>query len=176
MAEIVKNELKYDHFYDQKNKQHYLNGTLIVLHCHHYTALYTQLALDANETELLKETARDSFRKMLNTYLKKYYTGNSIREIMELCCQYHSILGLGQMKVIFLGEDSGEVEMVASHVDEGWKKKFGIYDRPINYISAGFIEAMFEVVLGTNPKEFSAIETQSIVMGATTSKFNVIRR
>lgn len=176
MAEIVKNELKYDHYFDQKNKQHFLNDTLVVLHCHHYTVLYTQLAIDAKETDLLKETARVSFGKMLDRYFKKYYTGNSMQEIVDLCCQYHSVIGLGKMNVLFMGEDSGEVEIVSSHVDEGWKKKFGQYDSPINYITAGFIEAMFELVMGTNPKEFTAIETQSIVMGAPTSKFNVIRR
>ncbi len=176
MPVVMKNEVKYDHYFDQKRNRHYLNGVLSVLHCHHYTSLYTQLAVDAGETELLKETARDTFRDVLDGYFRENPEVDTLQAKLEIACQYYGLLGLGVMKVLFLGDDSGEVEVPSSHTDSGWIKKWGQYDKPVNYITAGYVEAMFESVLGVAPRSFMATETQSIVMGANTSKFKVVRR
>ena len=176
MAEIVKDNLKYKHHFDKKTKRHYLNGTLTVLHCHHYTTLYSQLALDAGETEIIKECARQSIRDMLATYFENN-PGDRTRETMaKLCCDYYAVLGMGKMQILNMGATSGKVTLLMSHLDAGWKKKWGTYDKPVNYITAGFIEAMFETVFDTAPKTFEAKEVQSIVMGAETSIFNVTRR
>ncbi len=175
MATFIKNELKIKHDFDPQTKRHYNNGVLSVLHCHHYSSLYSQLAVDANETELLKESAWESFREVLSEYFKNNNI-TSIADKADLACQQYAAMGLGTMKVHNINEHSGEVELLSSHTDEGWKKKWGIYDKPVNYISAGFIEAMFETVLNTPSQSFFAKETQSIAMGAETSKFKVTRR
>ena len=176
MAIVAKNEVAYNHYFDRKTKRHTINGIQSVLHCHHYTSLYTQLALDAGETALLKDCARQAF----HTVLEKYFTDNpsvaTVKERVEIGCQYYALLGLGKMQVLFLGTESGEVELLSSHTDDGWMKKWGEFDKPVNYLSAGYIEAMFETILGLEAGSFSAVETQSIVMGAATSKFKVTRR
>lgn len=176
MVDIVKNELKYKSSFDQKRKRYYLNDTLTVLHCHHYTTLYSQLALDADETSLLKECARESFREMLTTYFENHPMSRTKTELSQLCAEYYKLVGLGKMKISFMGPYSGEVVLESSHLDEGWKKKWGTYDKPVNYITAGFIEAVFETVYDTPAGMFLATETQSIVQGAETSVFNVTRR
>lgn len=176
MPSVMKNEVKYSHYFDQKTNRHYLNGILSVFHCHHYISLYTQLAVDAGETELLKECSRESFREVLDNYFQQNPETNTLQAKLEIACQYYSMLGLGNMKVLFLGDHSGEVDVPSSHTDNGWMKKWGQYDKPVNYITAGYIEAMFEVVLGVPAQTFEAVETQSIVMGAATSKFKVVRR
>ena len=66
--------------------------------------------------------------------------------------------------------------MTASHTDSGWIKKWGEYDKPVNYVTAGYIEAMFEVLMDAPDKAFAATEVESIVMGADTSKFRIVRR
>jgi hypothetical protein len=175
MATFIKNELKIKHDFDPQTKRHYNNGILSVLHCHHYSTLYTQLALDANETELLKESAWESFREMLIGYFEDNNVTSLINRA-DIACQYYAAIGLGKMQIININEHSGEVELLSSHNDEGWKKKWGKYDGPINYISAGYIEAMFEAILDQPQKSFLAKETQSIVMGSETSKFKVTRR
>lgn len=176
MAVVIKNEVKYNHHFDQKTKRHSINGVQSVFHCHHYMALYAQLAVDAGETELLKECSRDSFRKVLDTYFSENPCIDTIQTKVDIACQYYALFGLGKMNVVFLGDESGEVELLASHTDDGWKKKWGQYDKPVNYLTAGFIEALFESVLGFAPRSFSAIETQSIVMGADKSTFKITRR
>ncbi len=176
MATVVTNTVKYDHTIDQKTMRHRINGIPSVLHCHHYSSLYTQLALDAGETELLKDCARDSFRTVLSRYFAENPDIDTIEKKIDIGSQYFALLGLGTMKVLFLGRYSGEVEVPSSHVDEGWKKKWGEYDKPINYITAGFIEALFEVVQERPPRTFLAIEKESIAMGAEKSVFAVTRR
>lgn len=176
MTKVIKNEVKYDHVFDPKTKRHQINKVQSVLHCHHYTSLYTQLALDAGETDLLKECARESFRTVLDTYFANNPDVDTVQAKAEIGCQYYALVGLGKMNVMFLGDDSGVVELQASHTDDGWMKKWGVYDKPVNYITAGFIEALFELVLDLEPKSFAAMEVQSIVMGAETSEFHVTRR
>lgn len=176
MAIVTKNEVKYNHYFDRQSKRHSINGVQSVLHCHHYTSLYTQLAMDAGETELLKECARESFREVLDSYFVDNPEVDTVPSKIEIACQYYALLGLGKMAVHFLGTESGEVELLSSHTDSGWMKKWGQYDKPVNYITAGYIEALFESVQCIAPRSFNAIETQSIVMGSETSQFKVTRR
>ena len=176
MAEIINHGVKYEHCFDAKRKRHFVNGTLSVFHCHHYLTLYTQLAIDAGRTEMLKESARASFKPMLTRYFERHCTASELETRVKTVQQYYGMLGLGKMEVLFIGEESGDVELLVSHADAGWMKKWGPYDRPINYVSAGYIEAMFEVVLNTSDKAFVAKEIESIVMGAERSRFRVVRR
>ena len=176
MSVVVRNEVAYDHDFDPKTKRHSINGIQSVLHCHHYTSLYTQLAIDASETELLQECARDSFRSMLDNYFSRHGEVDSLKKKIEIGCQYYSLIGLGMMRVNSLGNDSAEVELLSSHTDDGWKKKWGTYDKPVNYITAGFIEALLESCLMLPAHSFSVQETSAIVMGAKTSTFKASRR
>lgn len=176
MAIVRENDIVYEHCFDEKTKRHKLNGIQTVLHCHHYMALYTQLAIDADETELFKTSSRESFRGMLENYFTSYKVEDSIAARVDIACKYYSLVGLGKMTVKFLGTESGSVEISSSHIDEGWIRKWGKYDKPVNYISAGFIEALFESVLDLPSHSFDAVEIESIVMGAEKSIFNVTRR
>jgi hypothetical protein len=175
MATSTKSTLIFDHVFDKETKRHYLNGHLSVFHCHHYSSLYTQLALDAQETELLAESSEEAFYEILAEYFNKHNL-TSIDERIDIACQYYAAVGLGKMRVKYLGDDGGEVELLASHVDSGWIKKWGKYDKPVNYIGVGYITAMLSAVFGEPKKTFKANERQSIVMGAETSIFNVVRR
>lgn len=175
MAIVKKSTVEYHHHFDKKTNRHYINGILSVLHCHHYTCLYTQLALDAEETDLLKECARESFRELLVHYFSTH-TIDTLEEKIEIASQYYALLGLGKLKVNYMGLYSGSVELPFSHTDSGWIKKWGVYDKPINYISGGYIEALFEVCLELPAGSFEAVEEQSIVMGASHSIFKVRRK
>ena len=175
MAIVVKKEVNYNHTFDPQTKRHEINGLQSVFHCHHFTVLYSQLAIDAGETDLLKETARNSFYKVLTSYFTNNSDIVSISEKVDIACQYFALVGLGKMEIVFLGDFSGEVKLLSSHVDNGWIKKWGTYDKPVNYISAGMIEAIFASVLDLPVNSFNAIETTSIVMGADSSLFKVTR-
>jgi hypothetical protein len=176
MVSIERGDIKYNHYFDKKTKRHFLNGIQSVFHCHHYTCLYTQLAIDADETELLKDCARESFGKSLQDYFNANLDLDTIQKKVEIAAKYYALIGLGTMVVNFLGYDSGEVELLSSHTDSGWIKKWGKTNKPVNYITAGFIEAMFDIILNQTLKTFLAIEQKSIVSGAKTSLFKVVRR
>jgi predicted hydrocarbon binding protein len=173
-AVFNKTELILDHQFDQKTSRHYLNGAVSVLHCHHYSTLYTQLAIDSGETELLEDVSEETFFNLLVNYFEEYGI-EEVEERVEIAVQYFAAVGLGKMNVIYLGETSGEIELLVSHLDSGWIKKWNNYDKPVNHIGAGYISAMFSAVNDEDMGTYKAMEIQSIVMGAETSKFKVFK-
>lgn len=174
MAHFLTTELVLDKTFDNKTKRHYLNGFNIVFHCHHYSTLYTQLALDAKETELLADVAEESFSKLLETYFIEHDI-ESLEDKIEIGEQYFAAIGLGKMQVGFVGRNSAEIFLHSSHLDSGWIKKFGKSDKPVNFISAGFITALVSNILELPLKAFKAVENQSIAMGDEVSVFKVFR-
>ena len=175
MAEFKKTKLEIDHKFDQRTNRHYLNGVQSVYHCHHYTSLYTQLAIDAGETELLQKCAEESFFNVLSGYFESSGICN-LQDRIEIACQYFSAMGLGVMEVNYLGDDSGEIELPFSLLDEGWKKKWGNFDKPVNYIGAGYMAAMFSAIMDKSVGDFAVLEVQSIVQGKKTSVFKVVKK
>jgi hypothetical protein len=175
MAKFKENNFILERYFDSRSDRHFLNGIVTVYHCHHYATLYTQLALDSGETGLLKGVAEETFYKILKDYYEKY---NIVKmfEKFELARQYFAAVGLGKMDPVFAGEFSGLVKLITSHIDQGWIKKWGKYDKPVNYIGAGFIGAMFATAFNTPPKSFNVYEWESIVMGAEQSIFNVVKQ
>ncbi len=175
MATAGENKLTLNHEFDSSRKRHYLNGHLVVLHCHHFASLYTQLAMDAEETEVLSDSSEETFHEFLVDYFKANDVTTKEARI-DVACQYFAMVGLGKINVLSMTEEDGVVELPASHVDSGWIKKWGIYGEPINFIGGGYLDAMFSAVLDKPVHTFKASEKQSIAMGAETSIFNVATR
>jgi len=164
-----------DEVFDSKDCRHYLNGKLNVLHCHHYATLYTQLADDCtmlDAKQMLAECAEDAFYAALSSYYEAHGL-TSIADRIAIAEEYYAVVGLGKMKVEFLGSEGGAVELVHSHVDEGWIKKWGKRDEPVNFIGSGYIAALFAAVLGKPTRSFDVREIASIVSGADKSEFVV---
>lgn len=168
-------KLKADKVFDFSRRRLYLNNEPIVLQCHHYTTLLTQLANDAakfNGPQIMFSTAEETFYPILIRYFKEnnvvsYENRASIVE------QYYSYVGLGLMK-INLEEHSAE--LIHSHLDEAWLKKWSVADKPVNYITQGFLAAAFSAITDDNLKAFNVQEIQSIACGAETSKFIIEKK
>lgn len=171
--------LTTQHKFDPVECRHYLNGQLSVLHCHHYAALYSRLAADVgflDGKKLLTECAEDSFYEMLKNYFATH-SDISIKDILDLGSRYYSLIGMGNMQVSYAGSDRGEVVLSSSHIDSGWLIRMGQqHDKPVNYITAGYIAALFSLAYGLMPRSFDVEESESIVMGGECSRFRVVRR
>ena len=178
MTQYRKTELVLNKTFDPKESRHRIDGDTVVLHCHHYTALYTQLAMDCSMLDakaLMSECSEDCWQD----YLSNYYKANGIVSLADRIAigeQTYAAAGLGKMRVNSAGMDSGEVTLEHSHVDEGWIKKWGKHDKPINYITAGFIAGLFAAVFEKPVRSYTATEIQSIVSGAACSRFNIVAR
>lgn len=178
MTKYKKAELVLNKVFDDKNCRHKIDGNTVVLHCHHFATLYTQLAMDCGMLDaktLLAECSEDAW----NEFLSGYYSANGITSTTEriaLAEQTYAAVGLGKMRVTCAGPESGEVTLEHSHVDEGWVKKWGKHAVPVNYIGAGFISALFAAVFNKPVRFYGATETQSIVGGAACSRFTVVVR
>jgi len=164
-------EFKPEKIFDLNRKRYFLNGEPDVFHCHHYTTLLTQLAEDAKAfygPEILFSAAEEAFYIALEKYFQSHHI-TSEQDRKEISEQYFSYIGLGLIEI----DIHGKVEIKHSHLDEGWIKKWGLWDKPVNYISQGFIAAAFSAITGNKPGTFKIQEIRSIVCGAQTSKFTV---
>lgn len=176
MATFKTTELVLDHRFNPVTSRHTINGWCSVLHCHHFATLYTQLADDCgfmDAKKLLAEVAEDSFHEMLVSY----FADHGLRTIPERIAigeQYYGAIGLGRLEVTFAGGDSGEVTLHHSHIDEGWIKKWGKREAPVNFITCGYISALFAAVFDRAPRTFVTQELESIVAGAAKSRFQTV--
>jgi len=175
MAKFTKNELALDHYFDRKQTRHYLNQELTVLHCHHYMSLYSQLADDIDFIDgkkLMADVTEETFYYTLSNY----YEDNNIHDMKDkimIAEEYYAALGMGKMTVLHVGEDSGTVELTHSHVDEGWIKKWGKRDKPVNFFTWGYVAALFSLLTNRSMGRFKVTEVESIVSGAPRSLFKL---
>ncbi len=166
--------LKVEHTFDENTYRHYLNGFLSVLHCHHYLCLTSRMAEDFDDIggrRILQETAEDTIRPLFDDYLEK----NGITRIEErlmVCAEYYSVMGLGRMK-LKAAELGGQVQLLRSHLDEGWINKWGKHDKHVNFFTCGFIAAIFAAGFKKPPRSYTVAENESIVTGSRTSLFMV---
>ena len=160
--------------FDPARARQMLNGTATVFHCHHYSTLFTQLADDAKAwggAMLLAKSAEEFTFSELTSYFKEHRI-DATADRLAVAESYYGFVGLGALKIQFDGQ-AGTAEMSHSHVDEGWIKKWGKRDRPVNFIGQGFISGACAAVYDSAPGAFDVNETQSIVSGNATSKFAI---
>ena len=161
--------------FDNNRCRHIANGQTLVLHCHHFASLTTQLANDCSlldAKKLLADCAEDTF----HTVLTDYYRINNVSglgERIEAAERYFSEAGLGKLNIIFAGSCAGEVELKHSHVDEGWIKKWGNSPLPVNHIGCGYVTALFSALFDRPKRSYTAKERQSIACGAPVSVISV---
>lgn len=178
MTTVKKLEYVIDHKFDSARTRHVVNGFVNVLHCHHYATLYAQLADDAELLDgkaLLVSSSEDVFYSVLSYYFRCNNITN-LADRISISEQYYAATGLGKMAVLCAGRDGGEVKLLHSHIDEGWVKKWGKRDKPVNFMTQGFIKAMFSLLFDYSTQNYDVVETMSIVSGAEESVFNVVRK
>jgi hypothetical protein len=171
-------EFEIDHKFASKESRHYLNGVCSVLHCHHYATLYTQLAMDAVDFEGIRhlvENAEDVFYDVLKAYYaEKNITG--VDKKIEIAQQYWQAVGMGLINFTGIGKYEVTAEMEYSHLDEGWLKKWGGSDRPVNFFAVGFVAAVAALATNKAPRSFRAEETKGLVCGDEKSEFKAVLR
>lgn len=168
-------ELKMQAKFDPDKCRQYLNNELTVFHCHHYTALFSQLADDAallKGAKLLAEAAAES----MLVPLKKYCNENGLTTSADktaIAEQYFAYVGLGCIKIDVAANTA---IMTSAHVDDGWIKKWGKRAKPVNFIGQGFVAAAFALANDDAPDAYQVDEIESIVSGADASKFTITKK
>ena len=83
---------------------------------------------------------------------------------------------MGEITVENITPFSGEVKSLHSHIDKGWLKKWGKYDKPVNHIGCGYISAMFAAIQNKPVNSYDTFEQKSIVKGDEYTLFKIIRK
>ncbi len=176
MTRYKKTELVLDKTFNNQSCRHKIDDCIVVMHCHHYSTLYTQLALDCSMLDakaLLAECSEGAWLEFLSDHFRSENV-TDVKERIALGEAMYAAAGLGKMHVDCASTEAGEVTLLHSHVDEGWIKKWGKHGRSVNFIGGGFITALFAAAFDKPAKYYVATETQSIVCGAPNSRFTVV--
>ena len=177
MTVYKKVDMAIDQRFDSKACRHTINGQMHVLHCHHYATLYCQLADDAKMFDgktLLRKAAEISFVPMLKRLMEDAGV-SSISEKVTIVEDYWRFSGMGLLTMERVGGMSASAVMTRSHVDEGWIKKWGKRNAPVNFIGQGYLNAAMAAIYDLPIGSYSVQENQSIVSGAEASLFSLFR-
>ncbi len=166
--------LNLDFTLDNQTFRHYINGQPVVMHSHHYLALITKMVeemADIGGPQILAETVEETMREFFDDYIKN----NNLASPQDKCNvgrEYFSVLGLGKM-IVSGNENGGEVRLTHSHLDEGWTRKWGNSNKPLNHFTCGYVAAMFGAAFDRPLKSYVVTEVSSIAVGDPESKFIV---
>ena len=169
-------EFEIDHKFDPITNRHYMNGFCTVLHCHHYATLYTQLADDAEEfkgVQLIKEAAEDTFHEVLEDYYQKHEI-EDIEDKVTIAEQYWQAVGMGLIRFTAIGKYACTAVMEYSHIDDGWLKKWGSRDKPVNFFTCGFVAAVAALANEKPVRSFKVKEPKGLVCGDEVSAFKAV--
>lgn len=174
----MSNELKTDHKFDPNLNRHYLIGRQSVLHCHHYSTLYTQVAFlahDMDGVKNLKESGEEVFGDLLKEYFQKNAVG-SADERLRIAELYWKAVGMGLIEISSSDESGGAAQMSYSHLDEGWLKKWGAPAEPVNLFTRGFLAGAFSAIYGKPNGTYRVEETKSLAKGDDVTEFRISLR
>jgi len=166
--------LNLEYSLNNETFRHSINGHPVVMHSHHYLTLITKLVedmQDLNAPQILSDVVEETMRPIFDDYIQK----NNLSSIQDKCNvgrEYYSVFGLGKM-IVSGNEKGGEVRLTSSHVDEGWIRKWGVNQKPINFFTCGYIAAMFGSAFNKPLKSFIVTEEASISAGEAEGKFIV---
>jgi predicted hydrocarbon binding protein len=160
--------------FDEQTYRKRVNGFDIVGHSHNLMGIVIKIAEKFDEfggTRILAESAEDAFRPIFDDYVKRHDLPAG-EERLAMAADFYETLGMGLMKSSG-AEGGGEVNLTRSHVDEGWKMKFGDADHPLNYFTRGFIAAMFGCAFDKPARSYQVEETASMAKGDEQGSFSV---
>ncbi len=164
--------------FDPNTCRHAIQGVQTVLHCHHYLSLSCQLADDCDFVDgkqIMRGAAEDTFYPMFKNYFCDYKI-TDIKDRVSIVEQLYVLMGLGDFKFEYFGNDSAKAIMAHSHVDQGWIKKWGVRERgkPVNFVTQGILQAAFNAVNDLPKGSAKCLEIKSIVCGDKTSQFTIV--
>lgn len=168
-----------DRKFDSSRCRHYINEVTSVMHCHHYASLYTQLADDAGDMfdghKILNDTSEETFYPILKDYFNKHGI-TAVDDRVNIVEQYWAFTGMGKLVINHVTYQGGKAEMPFSHVDAGWIKKWGHREKPVNFISCGYLAAAFASIFDLPVGSYQVIETKSIVADNEKSEFSIEKK
>lgn len=173
---VRKRELEIVERFDPDTCRQYLNECCSVLHSHHYAALISQLAEDADDFDgiyHLRRAAEDTFHEVLTDYFHQHEVV-ALEDQVAFTEQYWETVGMGQIRFKCVEKYAVGAEMDFSHVDQGWLEKWGKRHKQINFITQGFVAAAAALFAGRPPGSFTVRESRSLVAGDEVSIFKAV--
>jgi len=164
--------------FDPIRKLQYVNSDPSVMHCHHYSAIFTKLAIDFDSNDGTRNMA-EAMEEAVYLALKKVFIAGNVSTVAErtrMAEEYYRLTGLGSIKLHNTGTVGGTASLSRSHIDEGWVKKYGRSNVPVNHVTCGFVAGAFEVIHNKPLRHYTVKETASMAMGKNHGEFSISER
>jgi len=101
---------------------------------------------------------------------------DTVNEKVALAEQYWQVVGMGLISFTAIGKYAATAVMEYSHLDEGWLKKWGGRDKPVNFFTCGYVAAVAALLNNKSPRSFTVKEIKSLVAGDDVSEFKAVLR
>ncbi len=154
----------------------YMDNIPISLHCHHFNcglinAIEAIDYFDAIEI-YINEAAKcfyEYFKKILIIDNKKL----SINKALMIAEDIYRFMGYGRIDLSKLITGYGTVISDSSYFVVGWFAIYGKRDKPVCYLTRGFIKAVIAVLFNKELSKINVTETQCMICGDDFCKFEV---
>ncbi len=163
---------------DSSSRRSFMDDEHFVLHCHHYSSLFTQLAIDAkslNGIELFVNASEETFYSVFKDYMERNNVQDREMRI-KIVEDYFRYVGLGLLTLTIDDNGSATAVMKYSHLDEAWLSKWEKNDEPINFVGWGLLQAGMSAITNSGIGTYQVDEAESLVSGERASVFNIKRK
>jgi predicted hydrocarbon binding protein len=169
---MAKFEPKFE--YDKARNLHYVEGTSMALHCHHYLGGFMRMVSSVDYVDgkkILYEAGKGSIRGHLRVYFLRHKELATPQSRLEVAIDAFRRFGLGILDFKECTVDGGIVKVPSSHVTKVLKEKIGKAESKIgSALTAGLIAGIMDAVFGKN---YNVSEEEAFVGGTDTFTFKV---
>lgn len=164
-------------FYPEKNLIEF-EGSLISLHCHHFTCGLLKGLEELKEIDglnLFVKTTEEVYHYFFSDYLKRHPEIKTIEDKLQVASEMYYAFGYGILDLSNLTENGGIAKARSSYYVTAWLAKYGRKYSPVCYFTCGFIAGILEVIFNKPLRTYKVKETDCLIIGSDYCKFEVKR-
>lgn len=161
--------------FDEKSGLVSIEGISMVIHCHFYNVFLLQAIETATYVDgraiLIRSSEESVNKQLIGYYDRKGISDEKTR--ISIAADMFKVFGVGLLDFSNINGSGGTVTSKSSHVARGWKEQIGTREKPVDYISCGFIAGALAAVYNKPIGTFKVNETECLVQGKEKCKFEV---
>jgi len=154
----------------------YMDDIPISLHCHHFNCGLINAIERIDYFDAIDIYINEAAKCFYN-YLKKILliddTASSIKKALIIAEDIYRFMGYGRIDLSKLVDGYGSATSDSSYFVVGWFAIYGRRNKPICYLTRGFLKAVIAVIFKKDITRVNVLETQCMICGDDSCKFEI---
>ncbi len=153
-----------------------LDGAMVYLHCHHYNCGLIKVLEDIEgirARDIIVQSAAEEFYTNFSEYIKKYLMEKTDFEKLNAAEDLYRFMGFGRIDLSGVNDKGGMVYANSSYYVIGWLAKYGRRDKPLCYLTCGFLSGVLSAVYLKPLDYYKVIEKHCMITGHSHCEFIV---